>query len=126
LLKETVKAGKVLSIDETTVQVMREKERKSRLGGGMPRKPVVIFTYSSSRKAETIDEFIQGYRGYLQRGGYAGYDSAVKGSGDSIPVGWFAHGRRKVFEGQKNGGKAKSAAIGINYIKQLTMNWGKS
>jgi hypothetical protein len=39
----------------------------------------------------------------------------VKGSGDSIPVGWFAHGRRKVFEGQKNGVKAKSAAIGIKY-----------
>ncbi|MDR2071740.1 MAG: IS66 family transposase [Treponema sp.] len=126
LLKDAVRAGKVLRMDETTVQVMGEEERKDTrksymwlARGGPPGKPVVIFKYSSSRKAENIDEFIQGFSGYLQTDGYAGYDSAVRGRSDIIHAGCFAHGRRKFFEAQKNGMQAKSAVIGINYIKQL-------
>jgi hypothetical protein len=79
----------------------------------------VIYKYSDSRKAENIDEFIEGFSGYLQSDGYAGYDSAVKGRNDIIHAGCFARGRRKFFEAQKNGARAKSAAIGIKYIKQL-------
>ena len=113
-------------MDETTVQVMGEEGRKDTqksymwlARGGPPGKPVVIFKYSSSRKAENIDEFINGFHGYLQTDGYAGYDSAVTGRTDIIHVGCFAHGRRKFFEAQKSGVKATSAAIGIKYIKQL-------
>jgi transposase len=126
LVKETLKVGKVLRMDETTVQVMGEEGRKdSRKSymwlarGGPPGKGVVIFKYSSSRKAENIDEFTDGFSGFLQTDGYAGYDSAVSGRADIIHVGCFAHSRRKFFEAQKSGGKAKSAAIGIKHIKEL-------
>jgi transposase len=126
LLKGTLKGGRVLRMDETTVQVMGEEERKDTqksymwlARGGPPGKPAVIFKYSDSRKAENIDEFIGGFHGFLQTDGYAGYDSAVGGRTDIIHVGCFAHGRRKFFEAQKNGVQAKSAAIGIKYIKQL-------
>jgi transposase len=126
LLKQTVKEGTVLRMDETTARVMGEQERKDTqksymwlARGGPPGKPVVIFKYSSSRKAENIDEFVDGFCGYLQTDGYAGYDSAVNGRTDIIHVGCFAHARRKFFEAQKTGGHAKSAAIGINYIKGL-------
>jgi transposase len=126
LLKQTLKEGKVLRMDETTVQVMGEEDRKDTqksymwlARGGPPEKPVVIFKYSDSRKAENIDEFIEGFCGYLQTDGYAGYDSAVKGRRNIIHAGCFAHARRKFFEAQKNGVHAKSAAIGIQYIKQL-------
>ncbi|MDR0706263.1 MAG: IS66 family transposase [Treponema sp.] len=126
LLKQTLKEGKALRMDETTVQVMGEEDRKDtqksymRLArGGPPGKPVVIYKYSNSRKAGNIDEFIEGFRGYLQTDGYAGYDSAVRGREDIIHVGCFAHARRKFIEGQKAGVQAKSAAVGINYIKQL-------
>jgi transposase len=104
LLKQTLKEGKVLRMDETTVQVMGEEERKDTqksymwlARGGPPGKPVVIFKYSDSRKAENIDEFTEGFSGYLQTDGYAGYDCAVKGRDDIIHVGCFAHGRRKFF-----------------------------
>jgi transposase len=126
LLKQTVKEGTVLRMDETTARVMGEQERKDTqksymwlARGGPPGKPVVIFKYSSSRKGENIDEFILGFRGYLQTDGYAGYDSAVNGRRDIIHVGCFAHARRKFFEARKTGVQAKSAAIGINYIKEL-------
>jgi transposase len=126
LLKQTVKEGKLLRMDETTARVMGEEDRKDtrksymRLArGGPPGKPAVIFKYSSSRKAEDIDEFIGGFSGYLQTDGCAGYDSAVSGRGDIIQAGCFAHARRKFFEAQKNGIQAQSAAISINYIKQL-------
>jgi transposase len=126
LLKQTVKRGTALRMDETTVQVMGEEERTDTqqsymwlARGGPPGKPVVIFKYSNSRKAENIDEFIEGFSGYLQTDGYAGYDRAVKGRSDIVQVGCFAHARRKFFEAQKTGVQAKSAAIGIKHIKGL-------
>jgi transposase len=126
LLKGTVKAGKVLRMDETTVQVMGEEDRKDTqksyrwlARGGPPGKPVVIFKYSDTRKGENIDEFIEGFSGYLQTDGYAGYDRAVSGRTDITHVGCFAHGRRKFFEAHKNGVHTKSASIGIKHIKKL-------
>jgi transposase len=74
---------------------------------------------SDTRKGENIDEFIEGFSGYLQTDGYAGYDRAVSGRTDITHVGCFAHGRRKFFEAQKTGVHTKSAAIGIKYIKGL-------
>jgi transposase len=113
-------------MDETTVHVMGEEDRKDtrksymRLArGGPPEKPVVIFKYSDLRKAENREEFTAGFCGYLQTDGCAGYDRAVKGREDIIHAGCFAHARRKFFEAQKNEVHARSAAIGIQYIKQL-------
>jgi transposase len=108
---------------------MGEEERKDirksymRLArSGPPGKPVVIFKYNFSRKAENIDEFIGGLREYPQTDGYAGYDSAVRGREDIIHVGCFTHAGRKFFEGQKTGVHAKPAAIGINLLPILSAN----
>jgi transposase len=129
LLKETVKTGRVLRMDETTVQVMGEEDRKDarksymRLArGGPPGKPVVIFKYSSSRKGENIDEFIHRFSGYLQSDGCVAYDCAVAGRSGIIHGGCFTRARRKFFEAQKNGVQVKSAATDINYIKQWYMD----
>jgi transposase len=119
-----LKAGKVLRMDETTVPVMGEEGRKDPqksylwLARGRG-KGVVIFKESSSRRAENIDECIQGFHGYLQTDGYAGYASAVKGRGGIIPVGCFTHAQRKFFEAQKTGVKAKPAASCLSAIKGL-------
>lgn len=116
----------MLRMDETGVQVMREEgckdTQKSYIWltrGGPLGKPVVIFKYSSSRKAENINEFIDGFRWYLQSDGYVGYDSAVTGRSDITYVECFAHGQRKFFQAQKGGGRVESAAVGIRYIKEL-------
>jgi transposase len=126
LLKQALKEGQVLRMDETTVQVMGEEGRKDTqksymwlARGGPPGKPAVIFKYSSSRRADNINEFIEGFHGFLQTDGYSAYDCAVSGRTDITHVGCFAHARRKFFEAQTGGSRAKPAATGIQYIKGL-------
>jgi len=131
LLKETVKSGPVIQMDETTVQVMGEEGRddtqKSYMWlarGGPPGKPVVLYEYRETRGAYHAKTFLSGYSGYLQTDGYEGYDAAVKGVSGIIHVGCFAHARRKFFEAarvktDKKSAKPLSAHEGINYIRKL-------
>jgi transposase len=87
--------------------------------GGPPDKIVTIFKYKPSRASENIDEYIDGFQGYLQTDGYSGYDCALGRHSGIIHVGCFAHAGRKFFEALKVGSQSKSAAIGIKYIKKL-------
>jgi transposase len=125
-LKETVKEGPVLQMDETTVQVIGEKDRtdtqKSYMWlsrGGPPGKRVIWYEYHPTRGGCHARDFLQGYCGYLQTDGYDGYDSAVKGRPDIIHVGCFAHARRKFFEASKISSKSRSAGEGIKHIRLL-------
>jgi transposase len=125
-LKETVKEGPVLQMDETTVQVMGEEDRsdtsKSYMWlsrGGPPDKKVLWYEYHPTRAASYAKEFLKGYSGYLQTDGYEGYDSAVKDMPDIIHVGCFAHARRKFFEAAKIAKKPQSAQEGIKHIGKL-------
>jgi transposase len=126
LLKETVKGGPVIQMDETEVQVIGEEDRsdiqKSRMWlarGGVPDKKVIWYEYHPTRAAYNAREFLQGYRGYLQTDGYEGYDSAVKDMPGIIHVGCFAHARRRFFEASKINKKPRSAEEGMNYIRRL-------
>jgi transposase len=126
LMKEAVKSGPAMQMDETTVQVIGEEERedtqKSYLWlarGGLPKKKVVWYEYHKTRAAKHAKDFLEGYRGYLQTDGYEGYDSAVKDMGGIIHVGCFAHARRKFFEVSKVAEKPGSAEEGIKHIRKL-------
>jgi transposase len=126
LLKETVKSGPVLQMDETTVQVIGEEDRKDTqksymwlARGGPPQKTVIFYEYHPTRSAYNAKEFLQGYSGYLQTDGYEGYDAAVRGNPDIIHVGCFAHARRKFYEASKATQKPQSAEEGIKHIRKL-------
>ena len=126
IMKETVKSGPVIQMDETPVQVIgeegREDTQKSYMWlarGGPPGKKVVWYEYHESRAGENAKEFLEGYRGFLQTDGYSGYDTAVKALGGITHVGCFAHARRKFFEASKVGGKPESAEEGIKHIRKL-------
>ena len=131
LLKETVKSGPVLQMDETTVQVIGEEGRldtqKSYMWlarGGPPGKTVLWYEYHESRAALHAKTFLQGYSGYVQTDGYDGYDAAVKELPGIIHVGCFAHARRYFFEAakitsNKSSTKPSSSEEGMNYIKTL-------
>ena len=126
LLKETVKSGPVIQMDETPVQVMGEEGRsdtdKSYMWlarGGPPKKKVVWYEYHETRAGYNAKAFLQGYSGYLQTDGYRGYDSALEGMPGIIHVGCFAHARRKFFEASKITKKPKSAEEGIKHIRKL-------
>jgi transposase len=126
LLKETVKKGPVIQMDETTVLVMGEEGREDTdksymwlARGGPPDKKVVWYEYHPTRKAEHAKQFLEGYSGYLQTDGYSGYDSVVSNMSGIIHVGCFAHARRKFFEASKANKKAASAEEGMKYIRNL-------
>ncbi|RLD06118.1 MAG: hypothetical protein DRI32_03110, partial [Chloroflexi bacterium] len=40
-----------------------------------------------------MEDFLEGYRGFLQSDGYKGYDTVLKGSKDIVHVGCLAHVR---------------------------------
>ena len=90
----------VLHADETTVQVLHEDgkpaESKSymwlyRTGCDTDR-PIVLFDYQPNRRYENAKVFLEGFSGYLHSDGYQAYDNLPA---DIIPVGCWAHVRRK-------------------------------
>jgi transposase len=126
LLKKAVKSGPVLQMDETTVQVIGEAERKDTqksymwlARGGPLGKTVVWYEYHATRAAYNAKAFLQGYSGYLQTDGYDGYDSAVKEQPGIIHVGCFAHARRKFFEASKANKESRSCEEGLKHIRNL-------
>jgi transposase len=126
LLKEAVKSGPVLQMDETTVRVIGEAERKDTqesymwlARGGPVGKTVVWYEYHPTRAAYNAKALLEGYKGYLQTDGYKGYDCAVEDMAGIIHVGCFAHARRKFFEAAKVNKGSRSAEEGLKHIRNL-------
>jgi transposase len=126
LMKQTLKSGPVIQMDETTVQVIGEKGRtdhqKSYMWlarGGPPGKMVVLYEYRQTRAGYHAKDMLEGYCGYLQTDGYEGYTCAVKDMPGIVQVGCFAHARRKFFEASKATKKPQSAEEGITFIRKL-------
>lgn len=124
LHKELLKR-EVLHADETTLQVLREPEKKSLTSdcymwlyrtSGDTDKPIVLYEYQPGRGGKHPKEFLTGFKGYLHTDGYAGYHNLPDGI---TVVGCWAHARRKFDEALKAlpKGKAKgsSAAQGLAY-----------
>ena len=132
LLKQDMLSGPLISIDETTVQVMNEPGRSNRtksymwiFRGGDPEKPILLFEYHPTRSGSVASDFLKGYKGYVQTDGYSGYDFLDNKEG-IIHVGCWAHVRRKFVDVVKSSGKRKSlkgrigaAEQAVKYIKQL-------
>jgi len=125
-LRETIKAGPVMRMDETTSQVMGEEDRKDTQNsyiwlsrGGPPGKTVVIYDYRETRAAKNAIELLKGFSGYLQTDGYEGYDAAAREYPGIIHVGCFAHSRRKFYEASKATKKPQSAEEGLKFIRKL-------
>lgn len=130
LLRDGVLEYGIVQMDETTVQVLKEKDKtpssKSYMWvqrGGPPDKPVLLFDYDPSRSGAVPLRLLEGYRGFVQCDGYEGYGAVGKRE-DITLVGCWAHARRKFDEAikaQGNKGKAKAgrAAKGLAFIQQL-------
>ena len=128
LLKQEIRSGPLINIDETTVQVLYEPGRapstKSYMWvcrGGPPDRPGLLYHYAPSRSAEVAKELLAGYTGVVQSDGYAGYDFL-----DHVPevyhAGCLAHARRKFTEAEKGLGKNKKAGsvdIALGYIRKI-------
>jgi len=104
LMRDTLFDGAFMHIDETTVQVLKEKDKPPTSNGymwvqagGPPGKPVVIYDYDPSRSGEVPVRLLQDYRGYLMTDGYDGYNKVSRTDGIERLACW-AHVRRRFVE----------------------------
>ena len=114
LLFQATHSGPLIQMDETTLQVLNEegKEPSSKsymwvMRGGLSEKPVVYFRYYPTRSGSAAKELLNGYEGYVQSDGYAGYnflDKNVKNPEEwrnITHIGCWAHARRYFFDVKK-------------------------
>ena len=99
--------GNLIQADETRTQVLKEPGRSASSDkwmwltrGGPPGQPSVLFEYDPSRSKEVPLRLLEGFHGYLQTDGYAGYNAVVKQQ-NLIHVGCWDHARRKFDEAVK-------------------------
>lgn len=119
-----LKQQPVICADETTVQVLKELGKTAEStsymwvyrSGEYQRQPVVIYDYQPGRGQQYPQAFLEGYSGYLQTDGYAGYNN-IEGI---TKAGCWAHARRKFVDAQKlQKKKTGKASIVLNLIQKL-------
>jgi transposase len=71
----------------------------------------VIFEFHPGRGKEFAQKLLGGFKGYLQRDGYGVYGSLAKDDLDLIPVGCWAHARRKFVEALEDQGDEALAIV---------------
>jgi transposase len=126
-MKQKLLEQSVLHADETTLQVLKEPRRPAESQSymwlyrtGCVGPPIVLFEYQPSRAGEHPRKFLEGFNGYLQVDGYAGYN----GIPNVQLAGCWAHLRRKFDEALKglppkqrtSGCKAREALDQINRL----------
>ena len=132
LLRDRLLSYDILHMDETTVQVLDEPNKKAQSKsylwvqrGGPPDKPVVLFDYDASRGQSVPLRLLEGFKGTIQTDGYAGYNAVVN-QNNLTHLGCWAHARRKFTEAVKAQGKGKNknkkigkAQRGLGFIQKL-------
>ena len=125
LFLDEIRAGPVIQMDETRVQVMKELDRPDTaqsfmwvMRGGAPGKPVIVFRYHPSRSASIPLQYLTGFRGHLQTDGYDGYGEVGALPG-IMHVGCWAHVRRRFDEAAKSSKKSGSAHEALGRIGKI-------
>jgi transposase len=106
LIRDHQQAGNLIMADETRVQVLKEPGRPATSDkfmwvtlGESPGQPSVLFEYDPSRSQEVPLRLLDGFHGYLQTDGYAGYN-AVCINNNITQLGCWDHARRKFKDAQ--------------------------
>ena len=101
-LKEQLLKENVLHADETTLKVLRTKDKPTTTKSymwlyrtsGCTENPIVLYDYQPNRKAENAENFLKEFKGFLHTDGYKAY----RGIDDVTIVGCWAHARRRFCE----------------------------
>jgi len=133
LMNQDLKTSPVLLMDDTTVQVLKEKKgppgKKSYMWvvrGYHEGKPIHRFAYHSNRSGSFAEELLKGFTGqYVQTDGFDGYNR-LDGRSDLIHVGCFAHIRRKFVSAWETAGKTGIAKPCDRYHRTALQRRGDS
>ena len=113
LIRDELFNASVIHMDETVVQVLKERDRSATSQsymwvqtGGPPERPVVVFDYDPSRSGAVPVRLLEGYQGYLMTDGYDGYNALAKAEGIEH-LACLAHSRRRFVEATRVQPKGK-------------------
>jgi transposase len=127
LMRDVLLDGTLIHMDETVVQVLKEKDKAPTSNsymwvqtGGPPDKPVVLYDYDRSRSASVPTALLEGFKGYLMTDGYDGYNEIARTQGVERLACW-AHVRRRFVEATRvqPKGKRGRADEAVNLIGKL-------
>lgn len=126
VMKETLKSGEFIRMDETTVQVLHEDNRTPEsksymwvaIGYPARGRRLVLYEYHPTRSGRIPMEFLKGFKGYLQTDGYAAY-AAPAAEHKLVHVGCFAHARREFHKAYDPKAKKSSAYKALMIIKKI-------
>lgn len=123
LLEDEIQDYDIAYADETTVQVLKEKDKVAEsksymwvFGGGPPERFSLIYHYHPSRAHQKAIDFFTGYEGYVHCDGYQAYQNAAKLNQNMILAGCWYHVRRKFFDAAK---VSKKAGIANYFLKEI-------
>jgi len=101
LLKEEIRGGPLIGIDESPLQVLNEAGRhntsKSYMWvyrGGQLDQPTLLYQYQPTRSGRVALEFLNDYHGFIQSDDFSGYDHLDQNP-HIVHLGCWAHSRRK-------------------------------
>ena len=135
-MKRLLYQGRVIHIDETRLQVLKEPGRKNTqlsymwiYGGGPPEQPVIWYQYADSRGGEVPEGFLYPTdedppdgEMYLVTDGYSGYNGLSQMLGILGHAACWAHVRRRFVEathGRKNTSAAHQMVALIRKLYQI-------
>jgi transposase len=128
LMNDTLLDYDIVQMDETIVQVLKEKGRaatsKSYMWvrrGGPPDRPIILFDYDQTRRGSVPARLLGEWSGILQTDGYEGYAAVVRRDGITH-VGCLVHARRKFDEAlkaQSKKGRGGLASQGLALIQRI-------
>lgn len=128
LMRADLATSRVIQMDETPVQVLKEPDSpptsKSYMWvsmSGAYDPAIILYDYDPSRSQAVPARLLEGYQGgYLVTDAYKGYGPVID-QNDIIGIGCWAHARRKFDEAQKVQGKHKTgkAQFALNEIRKL-------
>jgi len=124
LLQKDIIAHDYVQVDETTVQVLNEIGRDNRTksymwiyrGGG--NKPGIVYDYQEPRGGYHAQQFLLGFKGYLQSDAFSGYHWADNVQ-NIIHVGCHAHARRPFAELAKIHKTSSLAHVALKFYRKL-------
>jgi transposase len=107
-LQNIIQSSQIAYADETTVQVLKELNRKAQsksymwfFAGGPLEQRCAVYEYHPTRGGAVAKTFFKDYQGYLHCDGYSGYDDLFS-EGKIIGVGCWAHARRYFVKAQQH------------------------
>ena len=122
LLFKSMKATGYLHADETTLTILKNKKSGAESFKGYMWVYVndqgSIYDFRTSRAGAHPAEMLHDFKGHLQVDGYSGYNIPCKNP-EIIPVGCFAHVRRKFTDIQKAEGKKIKMPVVEQVLKQI-------